>query len=139
MKTQIAKHTPTPWKYHLGRGIDPRIHIQTIGGYQIAQTPKNGVSCGNEAINGANAEFICRAVNEHDTLIAQRDALLEACKTAYVTLSKIPAFGDTIGDKVNKPQIGVAHNQLKVAIEMCHQLFDDCIECKTLERPHCIH
>lgn len=33
-------HTPAPWKFHLGRGANPRLHIQTIGGYQIASTPE---------------------------------------------------------------------------------------------------
>ena len=32
--------TPGPWRWHLGRGANPRLHIQTSGGYQIASTPK---------------------------------------------------------------------------------------------------
>lgn len=34
----MSRHTPGPWKYHLGRGSKPRFHIQTTGGYQIAST-----------------------------------------------------------------------------------------------------
>lgn len=36
----MSNHTPGPWKYHLGRGANPRFHIQTAGGYQIASTPE---------------------------------------------------------------------------------------------------
>ena len=36
----MNEHTPTPWRYHLGRGKFPRFHIQTEGGYQIASTPE---------------------------------------------------------------------------------------------------
>lgn len=39
MQGQGQKHTPEPWQYHLGRGADPRFHVQTQGGYQIASTP----------------------------------------------------------------------------------------------------
>lgn len=33
-----TKHTPGPWRHHLGRGSNPRFHIQNQGGYQIAST-----------------------------------------------------------------------------------------------------
>lgn len=71
MKTEQTKtqRTPGPWKFHKGRGIDPRFHVQTEGGYQIAETPKNGVSCGHEAVNEANATFIVKACNAHDELV----------------------------------------------------------------------
>jgi len=61
-------HTAGPWRFHLGRGTDPRFHIQTIGGYQIAETPQNH---GKAEINEANAR-----------LIAAAPALLEACKAS---------------------------------------------------------
>jgi hypothetical protein len=62
-------HTPGPWKYHIGRGIDPRFHIQTVGGYQIAETPKNGIACGIAAVNEANAKLISAAPDLLESLI----------------------------------------------------------------------
>ncbi len=38
--TQATGHTPGPWQYHLGRGANPRLHIQTSAGYQVASTPE---------------------------------------------------------------------------------------------------
>jgi hypothetical protein len=35
---ETIKHAPGPWTYHLGRGANPRLHIQTSAGYQIAST-----------------------------------------------------------------------------------------------------
>jgi len=64
-------HTPGPWKYHIGRGIDPRFHVQTEGGYQIVETPKTGIACGIREANEANAR-----------LIAAAPELLAACKAA---------------------------------------------------------
>ena len=46
----------------------------------------------------------------------QAKELLGAAKYAEQILSKIPAFGDTIGDKVSKPQIAVAYNKLSAAL-----------------------
>ena len=42
--------------------------------------------------------------------------LREAAKYAANILSLIPAFGDTIGDKVSKPQLAVAFNKLSAAL-----------------------
>ena len=42
--------------------------------------------------------------------------LREAAKYAANILSLIPAFGDSIGDKVSKPQLAVAFNKLSAAI-----------------------
>ena len=53
--------TPGPWKFHVGRGIDPRWHVQTTGGLQIVETPKNGCACGRDDVNEANARLIAAA------------------------------------------------------------------------------
>jgi hypothetical protein len=42
--------------------------------------------------------------------------LREAAKYAANILSLIPAFGDTIGDKVSKPQLAVAFNKLSASL-----------------------
>lgn len=77
-----VKHTPTPWKYDLGRGANPRFHIQTEAGYQIASTTElarhSQAKEENEA-REANATFIVRAVNSHE-------AFLKALRTAGKTL-----------------------------------------------------
>jgi hypothetical protein len=60
------KHTPGPWRYHLGRGSRPRFHIQTAGGYQIAsttelttpKTAKRAVDFDENATREANARLI---------------------------------------------------------------------------------
>jgi hypothetical protein len=75
MKT---KHTPGPWKFHKGRGIDPRFHVQTVGGYQISETPKNGIACGIESANEANARLIAAAPD-----------LLNALELALATIQRL--------------------------------------------------
>ena len=43
-ETMKTKHTPGPWKHHLGRGANPLFHVQTSGGYQVAR-----VAAGSDA------------------------------------------------------------------------------------------
>jgi len=62
-QTQTTKHTPTPWT-DSGHDGKTKLIIESKWGEVCRCDP-------------ANAEFICKAVNEHDTLIAQRNALLE--------------------------------------------------------------
>jgi hypothetical protein len=68
-------------------------------------------------------ETICKWENLCDESLAdaahwkdQALELREAAKYAERILSLIPAFGDTIGDKVSKPQLAVAFNKLSVAL-----------------------
>ena len=65
MKTeQVVSHTPGPWKYHLGRGANPRFHIQTTAGYQITSTPEleNGpIHYTESQSKEANARLIAAA------------------------------------------------------------------------------
>lgn len=42
--------------------------------------------------------------------------LLEAAQYAATLLSKIPAFGDGIGKKVSKAELGIAHGKLMLAL-----------------------
>ena len=70
-------HTPTPWKVTLGRGKNPRLHIQTTAGYQIASTPELD-SLHKPENDGrlADAELIIKAVNSHDRLVEALGAIL---------------------------------------------------------------
>jgi len=66
MKTDTEKtqHTPGPWAPHLGRGANPRFHIQTEGGYQIASTPelvRHSQAFDENAQKEANARLIAAA------------------------------------------------------------------------------
>ena len=61
-------------------------------------------------------ELIDEAIADAAYWKGQAKELLEAAKYAEQILSKIPAFGDTIGDKVSKPQIAVAYNKLSAAL-----------------------
>lgn len=68
--TTETKHTPTPWKYH-----DATKTIRAVPAhYWIAS-----MNIFDGAVNNkANAEFIVRAVNLHETLLeAAKDALCE--------------------------------------------------------------
>ena len=68
-----AKHTPGPWKYHLGRGTNPRFHIHASGGYQIASTTeleRHPQAYDENELREANARLIAAAPD-----------LLAACKT----------------------------------------------------------
>jgi hypothetical protein len=61
MKTN---HTPGPWAYHLGRGANPRFHIQTSAGYQIASTTeleRHSVAQEENAQRESNARLIAAA------------------------------------------------------------------------------
>ena len=62
--TETPAHVAGPWKYHLGRGANPRFHVQTMGGYQIASTPelsKHAQAKEENASREANARLIASA------------------------------------------------------------------------------
>lgn len=59
MKT--TNHTPGPWRFHLGRGASPRIHIQTSGGYQIVSTTEVSRHAPEAIEQRANARLIAAA------------------------------------------------------------------------------
>ncbi len=46
--------------------------------------------------------------------------LISAAQLAADLLAKIPAFGDDIGKKVSKAQLGVAHGRLRLALGKLH-------------------
>ncbi len=68
-----ATHTPGPWKFHLGRGKNPRFHVQTTGGYQIASTPEVSRH-GPEAVE---QEQNARTIAATPTLFAALDNLAD--------------------------------------------------------------
>jgi hypothetical protein len=81
------KHTPTPWRYEEAYEESlPNYRYEILTDeedpWQIASIA--GGTDANELPDGeeerANAEHIVLCVNTHDTLVAQRDALLEACR-----------------------------------------------------------
>lgn len=93
-----ANHTPGPWQYHLGRGANPRFHIQTAGGYQIASTPElsphSQATIENEA-REANAAFIVLACNCHDELV-------ETLKDVEANLTGRDCFPERVADSLRR-------------------------------------
>jgi hypothetical protein len=82
-----AKHTPTPWGYD-GDGFDS-VAAQDFGtdGYTIFPLDEEGMACGHicemSEVEGddeaeANAAFIVKAVNNHDSLLEALKALCAA-------------------------------------------------------------
>lgn len=63
---QVGGHTPTPWK------VDPRYCDDIVGsdGRDVAETCLGSVYMRPADERRANAEFIVRAVNERDALVA---------------------------------------------------------------------
>jgi hypothetical protein len=74
MKTDdlLKQATPRPWKFHLGRGANPRFHIQTTAGYQVASTLEISRFKPEATGQESAAELIVRAVNSFE---AMREAL----------------------------------------------------------------
>ena len=74
-------HTPTPWRVGRYGGIYPIGN----GAMIVSANTKSGYlpyATDNEA-------FIVQAINSHDKLQADRDALLTACKDADVVLTTL--------------------------------------------------
>jgi hypothetical protein len=96
--TTETKHTPGPWKYHLGNGANPRFHIQTEGSYQIASTPelnKHRMAAEENAGKEANARLIASAPE----LLAALDALMNATDglmDLYEDDSRAEAYADDL-------------------------------------------
>src|SRR3972149_5061086 len=60
-----AGHTLTPWRVHLIAGVGSPIAIKDAKGYIVATVPSD-----NRLPVEANAAFIVRAVNNHESLLA---------------------------------------------------------------------
>lgn len=73
--------TARPWRYHLGRGANPRYHIQTSAGYQIASTTEVSRHEAERLGQEANAELIVRAVSSFE-------AMREALRTTEAALTR---------------------------------------------------
>ena len=79
-----AEHTPTPWKIDRrdGHSYGPRDVIvpeKTELADRIAVVSVNGVRDGR--IAKANANYIVDCANTHDTLVKQRDDLIEVLES----------------------------------------------------------
>ncbi len=61
-------------------------------------------------------EIMDEAISDAAYWKDQAMELRGAAKYAKQILSQIPAFGDTIGDKVSKAQCAVAYNKLSAAL-----------------------
>lgn len=99
-RTTRVAHTPTPWTYHLGRGANPRFHIQTAGGYQIASTTELARHAQAHTENEqreANAAFIVRAVNSHEALVAALHQMVQ-----MVEFLGFPAAPDAMRPKIDR-------------------------------------
>ena len=71
-ETKPREYTPTPWDYE---GAEDCCRIVS---YVDPEQEEIGVR-----LNEADAEFIVRAVNEREALLASHAALLEAAESAY--------------------------------------------------------
>lgn len=77
------KFTPGPWQYDIGRGANPRFHIQTTGGYQIASTTeldKHSQAFEENAAREANANLIAAAPELLQALVDLRAEIKRVVK-----------------------------------------------------------
>ncbi len=74
----MTQHTLGPWRYHLGRGANPRFHVQMPHGYQIASTTEISRITSEATQQEANAR-----------LIAASPDLLRACQDALWRLGEL--------------------------------------------------
>lgn len=99
---KITTFTSGPWT------TDGRFIVQNLDGRSFAPGQPFIADC-------LISEFWRRNTAANAQLISVAPELLEACEFAAGILAKIPAFGDSIGKKVSKAQIGIALNRLMVA------------------------
>lgn len=100
-----ATHTPGPWRYHLGRGAEPRFHIQTKCGYQIGSTT---------ALNGhkmAREENEAREANAR--LLSAAPELLEALQELFKHCAMVHSQW---GDNCNRAEADAAIKMGRAAI-----------------------
>jgi len=118
MKTLILPNIPPgAWKYHLGRGANPRMHVQTSGGYQIASTPE--------------LERHPSAVEENDSrrvtaqAISAVPAMLAALADAYAALHSDALLDRLTGDECAATGIYDAQNKIEAALTAAGAEFKD--------------
>lgn len=89
MKTAVkteTKHVPGPWDFHLGRGAEPRFHVQAAGGYQIASTTainNHPAAADENATRVANARLIAAAPELLSAMQAVEKRLTECARAFY--------------------------------------------------------
>jgi hypothetical protein len=93
--TPPETHTPGPWQYHTGRGANPRLHIQTSGGYNIAATPPLSRFQPEASQQDANARLIVEAPEMYGFITNLRD-LADAGKFDEVTAEARGDFLDAL-------------------------------------------
>lgn len=89
-----TKHTPTPYS------LDAKGFVCAADGAVLIACPLQHVDVDGPVVMSsaqprANAEFIVRACNEHDGLLAERSGLLAACELALAELRRLD---DIVGD-----------------------------------------
>jgi hypothetical protein len=86
-------HTVGPWRYHLGRGANPRFHVQTTAGYQIASTTE----VSRNAIEASEQEANARLIASAPDLLAALESIAEAAEWSQAAAEKIPHTSEHCG------------------------------------------
>jgi len=68
-------------------------------------------------MNHSSTEASAKAPKTYPSL-ADIAELINAAEYAREILSLVPAFGDSIGSRINKAQIGIAYNKLTTALRV---------------------
>jgi hypothetical protein len=88
MKTQTVSHTPTPWSVQAINGtMDREIKLFKQPNYLYSPMPGVRVKGHNAE---ANAEFIVRACNAHDELVAALEVAFTMAKRTYHAGHNVP-------------------------------------------------
>lgn len=103
----MAEHTPTPWHPH--DNIHPVI---TIRGDKDHVVVIREIYCDGNGVGRANAEFLCRAVNCHEELLALARQRLKALESqlegrevvSAVEVAKLESARELIARAESQPE-----------------------------------
>lgn len=117
MKITLPPIPPGSWKYHVGRGSNPRLHIQTSGGYQIASTPEL------ERNKSAHEENESRRATAQafSALPALLAALADAYKRACEAVEIVRVYPSSQDERVKARAI---RDQYRAALELAGATFE---------------
>jgi len=90
-----TKHTPTPWTFQDISTVNANDGLGYINGADGIEIDHHGSNRRSKEENLANAIFKVEACNQHDSLKAERDAILEALKMDYETMIRMGWGGST--------------------------------------------